>query len=276
MSESIKGKEEVMIRSCLLCGADNHTCAPGPYSHDTWMVKTCPQCSFTYLENAPFYQLLDKQLAWERTSHMESDRRVIARPRGRRMSEYMKQFRRQVLKRDKLGSWIKQYILPGNVLDIGCGTGHVLEMLPESYQPYGIEISDHLAQSARKRLANRGGNIIHDNAIEGVKMFAHDFFTGILMSAFLEHESNPAELLKDLYPTLKMGGRVIIKVPNFACWNRRVMGKHWCGFRYPDHVNYFTPSTLKRLVLDTGYQILRFYFLDRFPLSDNMWMLLQK
>ena len=276
MPESIQNKEQLILRTCLLCGCDNRSCPPGSYSQDSWDIKTCPQCGFTYLENVPVYPLLENHYAWERTSQEELERRRKSRPLERRISEVAKQFRRRVLKRDKLGKWLRRYIRPGNVLDVGCGTGHVLEMLPESYLPFGIEISKDLAESSQKRVKKRGGKIVHANAIEGVKTFSKDFFSGALLSAFLEHESNPVSLLRELYPVLKKNAGVIIKVPNYSSWNRRVLRNHWCGFRYPDHVNYFTPQTLNRLVIDCGYRIGRFNFWDRFPLSDNMWMLLLK
>jgi len=44
-----------------------------------------------------------------------------------------------------------------------------------------------------------------------------------------------------------------VRVPNFASLNRRVIGKKWCGFRYPDHVNYFTPVSLRALVAKAGF-----------------------
>lgn len=276
MSESIQKKDQLILRSCALCGSDNRESPSGSYSHETWNIKTCPQCGFTYLEHVPAYPLLESQFAWEKTSQKEAERRIKSRPFGRRISEVMKQFRRGVLKRDKLGKWLQRYIQAGNVLDIGCGTGHVLERLPESYHPYGIEISKGLASSAQKRVEGRNGKIVHANAIDGVKTFPQDFFSGVLLSAFLEHESNPGTLLKTLYPVLKKEAGVIIKVPNFSSWNRKILRKNWCGFRYPDHVNYFTPPTLSRLVKDCGYRIGRFNFLDQFPVSDNMWMLLLK
>ncbi len=75
---------------------------------------------------------------------------------------------------------------------------------------------------------------------------------------------------------LKPGGVAIIKVPNFASVNRRVMGSRWCGFRFPGHVNHFTPASLSTMVADAGLTPVGFDFFDRFPLSDNMWMVVRK
>jgi hypothetical protein len=93
------------------------------------------------------------------------------------------------------------------------------------------------------------------------------------MHSFLEHESEPLELLEATRDALQMGGVVIIKVPNYECWNRRYWRtKDWPGFRFPDHVNYFTPESLRSLVEKAGLCVLRFGVWDRFPTSDNMWL----
>ena len=67
-----------------------------------------------------------------------------------------------------------------------------------------------------------------------------------------------------------------VKVPNYACFNRTVRGDRWCGFRWPDHVNYFTPRTLREMVESAGLRIARMNFFDRHPFSDNMYAVLEK
>ena len=68
---------------------------------------------------------------------------------------------------------------------------------------------------------------------------------------------------------------VILKVPNYACWNRKLRGKKWCGYRFPDHVNYFTPETLRILAETADFRV-RQTLWDRLPLSDNMYAVLNK
>jgi len=84
------------------------------------------------------------------------------------------------------------------------------------------------------------------------------------------------KLLAQASRVLQPGGVTIIKVPNFASINRRVMGSRWCGFRFPGHVNHFTPESLRAMVEDAGFKVVSFNALDRFFLSDNMWMVARK
>jgi len=93
---------------------------------------------------------------------------------------------------------------------------------------------------------NPSCKVISANAIDGSSELNPDSIHVVVMSSFLEHECRPLSLLKQFHPILKSKGVIILKVPNFACWNRIIRGRKWCGFRYPDHVNYFTPRTLQR------------------------------
>jgi len=74
---------------------------------------------------------------------------------------------------------------------------------------------------------------------------------------------------------MKNGGVCVIKVPNYASWNRIVRGKKWCGFRYPEHVNYFTPDSLGKMADASGLRAVQ-TFMDVLPISDNMWAVLIK
>jgi len=140
----------------------------------------------------------------------------------------------------------------------------------------GIEISEGLAHEAQELLAARGGSIINAPAVEGLASFPTGKATGVLMRSFLEHEHKPIELLTHAERVLQPGGIAIIKVPNFASINRRVMGSRWCGFRFPGHVNHFTPASLRAMVEDAGFGVMSFNALDRFFLSDNMWLVARK
>jgi SAM-dependent methyltransferase len=106
-------------------------------------------------------------------------------------------------------------------------------------------------------------------------MFAESL-GGVVMQCYLEHEIRPRAVLSAVHGVLRPGGFLVIKVPNFASWNRSVRGQRWCGFRYPDHVNYFTPLSLKTMLLSTGFEIVQNRLFDHFPLADNLYMVSRK
>jgi ubiquinone/menaquinone biosynthesis C-methylase UbiE len=172
---------------------------------------------------------------------------------------------------------------PTTLIDIGCGRGRAVaelakELIEAGYQPIplGIEISSELARTARSKLEKLMGRCLNTDALSGLKQVPDGIASLVLMSAYLEHECQPLEVLRNAARCLQTGGVVVIKVPNFASWNRRIMGPRWCGFRYPDHVNYFTPQNLFRIAQKAGLKVRRHGWTDAFPTSDNMYFVLEK
>jgi SAM-dependent methyltransferase len=264
------------LRACPVCGTDNRARAASPYSQPPWNLKECGACGFVYLENPPAYAELEQDFAWEKTSAAEEQRRMQERPLAKRLSHGFRAFRQKVLKRDKLTALLYQFLPKGRVLDVGCGGGGVMTRLPERYEPNGVEISRALAAQSDALARARGGRVVQASAIEGMLQFPAQSMDAALLSGFLEHEVRPAEFLRALWRVLRPGAPVIVKVPNYASLNRHVRGAKWCGFRHPDHVNYFTPSSLARLASECGLPVARCTFGDRWPLSDNLWAVLRK
>ena len=178
----------IIVRHCPNCGQDNTQLAPSEFGNKNWPIKVCGACQFVYLEKAPIYECLSEEFAWEKTSAAETGRRFSEEPVKQSISKLLKTFRKRWLKRDKLGWLIRHYLQAGNVLDIGCASGGIMKNLDAIYIPYGVEISKTLAADANTVAATRGGYVIHDNALSGLAQFPPDYFTGVVMSAFLEHE----------------------------------------------------------------------------------------
>jgi predicted SAM-dependent methyltransferase len=82
-------------------------------------------------------------------------------------------------------------------------------------------------------------------------------------------------VLQGAHRALKPTGAVYIRVPNFGSLNRRVIGPKWCGFRYPDHVNYFTLATLTDAARRAGFD-LQLVNGARLMIDDNIQALLRK
>ena len=167
-------------------------------------------------------------------------------------------------------------------LDIGCGTGNLMVDLVNRFAclggavvPIGIEVSEALSKKANARFRSLGGEVIFPNALDGTARSGIGTVNLIIMNSFLEHEAKPRGLLENLTPALASDGAIAIKVPNFASWNRVVRGAKWCGFRYPDHVNYFTPRILKLLAEVSGYRMEPQHVTDRLLFSDNIYDVLR-
>jgi methionine biosynthesis protein MetW len=273
-SNSDSGKRR---RNCPFCGTDNRSEAVSPFNKQPWNLKQCAQCGFLYLEDAVSYQQLEEEYAWTTSSSVETDRRRHEDPVMFRISRTIRRLRSRFWpKRDKCVQWIQKYVGQGRVLDIGCGKGSILKKLDCQYRVFGIEIDCKAAAEANELARRNGGRVVQADALSGLGQFDDNEFDGVVMRSFLEHETQPQKVLNEAARTLKPRQPAIIKVPNYGSALRRVRGARWCGFRFPDHVNYFEPSTLKAMVERAGMRVYRFRWTDRSPLSDNMWMVAKK
>jgi SAM-dependent methyltransferase len=263
MATTVRGLDPALItRDCPLCGSDRDRPEPR-YSVAPWRLVRCARCAFVYLKDAPSYERLADELAWEKTPMDERVRRRrnhpvvvwIERTTGWRLSSIL----------DKRTRLYRRLFKSGRVLDIGCLRGRGI---PEPLIPYGVEISRAMAREADAYMKSRGGRVVCAPALEGIAEFPDRYFAGVILSSVLEHEINPKPLLCQVARVLADGGRAYVRVPNFGGANRRVMGAKWSGFHHPYHVNYFTTDALRRMAADCGLRLRRLNPLS--PFDDNI------
>ena len=258
-----------VIRACPQCGSSAFH-ALTDYSSLPWQIVECGACGFIFLRNPPQYERLSSEFAWEKTRVAEVERRRARSP-IRMWLDGMTRWRAGIYS-PGIAAGLKRLFAPGRVLDVGCGSG---KKVPEPFIPFGAEISEVLSREADTHMHARGGRAIHAPAVDGVKEFPDHSFTGIFLRSFLEHEKQPKELLEQRSRVLAPGGAIYVRVPNYGSLNRRMLGAKWCGFRYPDHVNYFTTTSLGAMAGDCGLK-LKLLNPISLPLDDNITALLSE
>jgi len=241
------------------------------YSRDGWLIVSCEGCGFVYLRNPPDYADLDGQFAWEVSFGAERESRMNRASVLRRWNHAFRH-RRAFRTRERRHRKLVDLLGSGKVLDIGCGAGHRLHA---PFIPFGIEISAALHAKADAHMRSLGGKCLHAAGAEGVWRFDEGMFDGVVMHSYLEHEFDPVKSLRGAHRALRPSGRVFVRVPNFGSLGRRVRGREWCGFRYPDHVNYFTMSTLCAVAAKAGFTV-RPLNRTRLWVDDNIHALLVK
>jgi SAM-dependent methyltransferase len=265
------------MRPCPLCETANFSSPASRYSRDGWLLKDCRSCGLLYLENPPPTESLACEHSWQASSAAENERRLETQGFWGWLRREWKLWRNYWLRHGKAESLVANYVSAGNVLDVGCSRGALFERFPEGVTPHGIEIDPDAIPAARARAEARGGRVLHADALSGLAALAAGSMQGILMQSYLEHETQPLAALRAAGRVLADDGVLIIKVPNLASWLCALWyGGDWPGFRYPDHVNYYTPETLTLLVQKAGLRILRFAWHDQLPFSDNMWLVAGK
>lgn len=135
--------------------------------------------------------------------------------------------------------------LPNRVLDVGCGTGELLDQIRRAGNPeiIGVEPSARAAGFARddRKLDVRTGTLEQHQ-------FPDCSFDTVLLSHVLEHLPSPSSTLAEISRILKPDGVVIVWVPNANSLASRVLGRFWIGWDVPRHLYTFSPGTLYRLL----------------------------
>jgi methionine biosynthesis protein MetW len=103
-----------------------------------------------------------------------------------------------------------------HVLDLGCGSGELLQALQEEKQvrAQGIELAEDAVQSC----VAKGLFVYHGDLDEGLADFNDQSVDYVIATNTLQVLHRPAFLIQEM---ARVGKRCIISVPNFAFWRVR-------------------------------------------------------
>lgn len=113
----------------------------------------------------------------------------------------------------KIATWIE----PGmRVLDLGCGTGTLLQHLQtqKKVDGVGVEIDNECVIAC----VTKGVNVIQQNLEDGLALFADKQFDVVVLSQTLQAMLNTEHILSEMARVAKRG---IVSFPNFGHWT------HW-------------------------------------------------
>jgi SAM-dependent methyltransferase len=116
------------------------------------------------------------------------------------------------------------------------------------------------------RLAWRGNGVPAVRATLSNPPFVRGSCAAVTMFHVLEHVYDPHSYLEEARALLKPEGRLIIQVPNAACWQLVLLGKKWSGLDIPRHLWNFRPRDLELLLERNGFDVVRRKY---FSLRDN-------
>ena len=111
---------------------------------------------------------------------------------------------------------IERYATPGGrVLDIGCGTGFLLERLAErGFSGVGVDLSPESVEHARRRLAEIGAGDRLTAVVGSAYEPPEGPFDLITLTDVLEHLEDPRACLAALRAQLAPNGLLVISTPN--------------------------------------------------------------
>jgi len=138
------------------------------------------------------------------------------------------------------------------MLDVGCGPGlFLIEAKKRGWEVYGTEFTDkQLAYLKDKGINTLKGKLTNNSFEDGL-------FDVIISSEVIEHINNPVEEMQQFHRLLRKGGLVYITTPNFNALERYLLKGDYEIIEYPEHLSYYTPTTINLLLTNNGFEKLK-------------------
>lgn len=134
------------------------------------------------------------------------------------------------------------------VLDYGCGVGYGSWMLaPYCNRIVAMDKSQEAIEYAKKYY--KRDNLYFSQSVEPPTLMQFDFITAFEV---VEHVESSDLLMRQLFATLKPGCKMLISVPNDD-----VVKFDKADPRCEFHYRHFTPESLKQLIDDSGFELVK-------------------
>ena len=151
----------------------------------------------------------------------------------------------------------------GKFLDVGCGYG----LFSKEAQDAGYDVSAlDLADNERKIYQGMTGLTPVNSSFENFEC-APDSLSVILMSQILEHALDVNLWIEKAHRLLDNDGIIAIALPNYGSFFRRVLQEKEPYICPPEHLNFFNPDSLSKLLEKHGFEVEKVQWVSRLPKS---------
>lgn len=148
---------------------------------------------------------------------------------------------------------LKEITRRRNLLEVGCAAGFFLdEARKAGFQVSGVEISNFMAQYARKKL-----RLEVKNSPLSADAFTKKKFDVIALWDTIEHLNDPVKVLKEAYKLLRSNGILVLSTGNAGSFFAKISGRHWHLYTPPQHLSFFDKSTIATLLFKSNFETFR-------------------
>ncbi|MBN1263793.1 MAG: class I SAM-dependent methyltransferase [Candidatus Pacebacteria bacterium] len=199
-------------------------------SREEFSWVRCLGCGLAYVSPRP-----DQKTIWQYYPRDYYDPRIKI-PRS-----FLKAYRRRY-NRARLSLVLKFASLPGRLLDLGAGEGIFVKVAREAgLEALGVEPG------------------ISGKRIKDFK-FGNGSFDVVTLWHVLEHMPQPQKEIREIKRVLKRRGWLFLSLPNFKSFGFRLGKTGWFHLDTPRHLAGYSPKTVKKLLEDGGFELLKIGF----------------
>lgn len=141
---------------------------------------------------------------------------------------------------------IPYYVPHGQLLEIGCGRGDLLEYLRGlGWQNIrGIELVPNAAEIARER----GFTVDCGRVEDTLKQFPDNYFDVIVSAMTMEHVVNPFDMVRTIAAKLKPGGQFLFSTVIRDSLDGYIYGPYGVSYDFQRHMAYFKKADLSHML----------------------------
>jgi SAM-dependent methyltransferase len=211
---------------CTICGNQHLKELPG--YRLAYLVK-CAGCGFVFSQKIPTQA--------ELSAHYE----------GYGRNDYLSPI--TIKRYHEILDNLEKYRQSNRLLDVGCGIGYFLvEAKNRGWEVYGTEYNERAVDICQKK------GIHMQLGMLNTAHYEPGFFDVITSFEVIEHINNPLQDVQKFHHLLARGGAVYLTTPNFSSVSKNYLGNRWNIITYPEHLSYYSASTLTHLFKINGFK----------------------
>ncbi len=171
----------------------------------------------------------------------------------RKLDYYAAKIHTQQRRSRKKLSMFTPYRQTGNLLEIGCNAGAVLDVARQmGWNVKGVDLCASASDFARTEL----GLDVFTGTVEAAAL-PDNHFDAVFTNAVLEHCRDPLSVLRECRRILRPGGVFYGDTVNWDSITRRLLGIHWEYLNPRGHVHLYTPQNVVSLCKQAGLEHVR-------------------
>lgn len=207
---------------------------------DGYQLVRCRACRFVYANPRPSVEALSEiYVVRDVEAHIDLYSRIAT---ARTLATYD----RRLETLERLGG------KSGPLLDYGCAGAYFAQRAQAlGWDAHGVDVAQWVEEAARRRGVRNVRSVPFGEA-----GFAPEFFSVINAAQVLEHMLDPWSEVRNLLRLLKPGGLFYVDVPNYRTLSIVLNRDDFELNAPPQHINYFDPRSLARLLESCGLKIL--------------------